>query len=306
MRAARITLAHLCLCAALVAGCGDSHGRDDLDSGVRSDPDAAFSHDAGHFVSDGAVGHDTGPLRSDAGVRATCDAQDAAARICPDALCDGPGTWHWNGDSCFWVDCGACEGDDCGSSWSSQSECALDHATCESALCRATSGTWKWWAEECGHYTCGQAPPIDCILGMPVCDCGDARRFDAERGCIAADCAEIDPLPADTLCASTGGSWTASCCHTTCGQPCAAACAATACDCGPAREFDVARGCIETSRCHERMRDETCEGDARCESGTICCQHCGGAGCFGSPTCEDPLCDTDEHTDTCGNRDDVP
>src|SRR5688500_17484697 len=98
MRTTRITLAHVLLLAA----CTDSHGADD-----GGDSCGACVFDADLL--------DAGPL--DAGPPpASCAPDRAASMICPDLLCDGPGTWHWNGDACFWIDCGACEGEDCATS----------------------------------------------------------------------------------------------------------------------------------------------------------------------------------------------
>jgi hypothetical protein len=68
------------------------------------------------------------------------------------------------------------------------------------------------------------------------------------------------------------------------------------------RVFDEARGCVDAARCHERLAGETCEGSARCQDGTICCPHCGGAGCAGPPTCDAPSCGLDPMVyDECGN-----
>lgn len=308
MTSARRVVAHtivaLFLGASLAAGCSDSHGRD-TDAGSEPGPDAA-SPDGG-LRSDAGSAPDSGWTDLDAGPRGTCDADDARAAVCPELLCDGIPRWYWNGDDCFWIDCGACEGTDCATRGAfSESECLAQHAGCEPALCRTTGGTWMWWAEECGHYQCGRPVDADCLVGMPVCDCGPDRIFDPGAGCVAVDCPTSPPRSRQQLCTDTGGSWDAICCDTTCGELCPLACASPACDCGPGRVMDDARGCIESAECHERSRGESCMGDARCEEGTICCEHCGGAGCAGPPTCVDPTCDADPHTDTCGNRDDVP
>lgn len=297
----RITLAQLGLVSLLVLGaCSDSHGRSDLDGGSR-EIDASHPADAGPSIDAGHdAGRDAGPL--DAGPRATCDADRASAMICPGLLCDGPSLWYWSGDRCFSVDCGACEGEDCGHGASSEADCMAAHAECEPALCESSGGTWQWWAEECGHFVCGEPPPQDCIVGMPVCDCGPGRSFDPEHGCFDdTSCPEVDPLPPDALCTSTGGEWSAICCNTECGAYCPLACAAMACDCGPMRVFDAGRGCVTAARCYERHEGETCSGGARCDDGTICCMHCGGAGCVGEPTCQAPACGHGPDTDECGN-----
>jgi hypothetical protein len=51
------------------------------------------------------------------------------------------------------------------------------------------------------------------------------------------------------------------------------------------------------------MVDQTCtlDGNVRCADGLICCQTCGGAGCFGEPTCRAPVCDDTGRLDVCGN-----
>ncbi len=306
MSGTRLNSAHVWLVVAIAvtaAGCGASHDRGDVDAGPRRvGPDGAIvERDAGSRPDSGA---DAGGV-SDAGVRTACSADDAIAALCPELLCDGIPRWYWNGDDCFWIDCGACEGTDCDRGAGSREACLAEHSTCEPALCRATSGSWLWWAQECGHYECGHAPPANCEVGFAVCDCGVNRVFEPGIGCVDR-CGEIDPLPRDVMCRTTGGTWGSFCCDSVCGQPCVLACAADACDCGPGRVFDVARGCIESARCHERMLGETCEGAARCATGTVCCTHCGGAGCFRPATCETPVCDSDPHTDACGNRDDVP
>jgi hypothetical protein len=232
-----------------------------------------------------------------------CRADDARSEICPELLCDGPGTWHWNGDQCFWIDCGACEGADCDHSFSSEADCRAAHASCEPTLCRESGGAWMWWAEECGHYECGSPVPAICEMGFPICDCGAFRRFEAGVGCVmATDCPIPEPVTREELCRGTGGSWEPICCDTECGVRCDLECLAPACNCGPGRVFEDARGCIDHPRCHERDEGETCLGEARCESGTICCMHCGGAGCFGDPTCDRPVCDADPVIDECGNN----
>jgi hypothetical protein len=178
------------------------------------------------------------------------------------------------------------------------------HASCESSMCRATGGQWLWWSGGCAHYQCGT--PIDalCAESRAVCDCGAHRSFDPARGgCYDDDsCPIAEPISREELCAVTGGSWEAICCDAECGVPCGDACTALACNCGPGRVFEEARGCIESARCHERRAGETCNAPARCEAGTICCMHCGGPGCFGEPTCQAPVCDDDPDFDECGNN----
>jgi len=106
----------------------------------------------------------------------------------------------------------------------------------------------------------------------------------------------------ELLCTSTGGTFDASCCPTVCGVPCALACVASACDCGPKGIFDPDRGCIAGQQCMEPAVGDSCTGDVRCADRTICCDDCGGAGCAGHPTCRVPVCSRDPAVDTCGNN----
>lgn len=296
MTEVRLTLAQSwsALCASLLLfACGSSHGIDDagpVDAGPGVD--ATLEPDA-HL-----------PPVDAGGPHASCSAEDASAEICPEILCDGPPTWHWNGERCVQMECGACVGADCERAWtSSRMDCEAEHAGCEPALCRATSGTWRWWDELCGHYVCGEVPLAICEVGAPACDCGYGRNFVPGEGCQAdAACPAVDPLPMDVLCTATGGTMAATCCPSECGQACPRDCAALACTCGPMEIFDSIRGCTLGARCMERLPGERCEGGARCEGGTICCDRCGGAGCAGEPTCIVPVCDPDPDIDTCGNN----
>lgn len=282
------------------AGCADSH-TSDLDDAGSVPADGAPVLDAARL--------DAGSVHPDAAVPppGACDAQDARAEVCPDILCDGPGTWHWRGDACFWIDCGACQGEDCDESWGSESECEAAHATCEATLCADTGGRWLWWVEECEHHVCAVAPPATCLVGRPVCDCGLFERFEPGVGCVPDDTCPIpEPVTREELCTGTGGTWGPYCCDAVCGVRCDLECAALACDCGPGRVMDEARGCIDGARCHERLLGESCDHASRCESGTICCDACGGAGCSGMPVCATPTCDDDPLVDECGNRLDTP
>jgi hypothetical protein len=312
MMGTRLRLAHICALGLLLTACGTSHGVPD--SGPREGDagrgvDAGPRGDAGSAVEDaGSAGEDAGHPPADAGgpfdagPAASCDAEDARAEVCPDALCDGPGSWHWDGERCFYIDCGACRGSDCGGP-TTQAACEAAHAACEPQLCRDTGGTWRWWDEVCGHYECGFPPPEDCLVGGPACDCGPGMRFDPSEGCVAAECPAIDPLPPETLCESTGGTWTADiCCPTTCGEYCTAECLAPACVCGPREVFDSVRGCEVGQPCVERELGQSCDERTRCADGLICCDSCGGAGCAGAPTCRAPVCDSNPDIDTCGNN----
>ena len=301
--------------ATVAIGCGGSHVAEDAgggqDGGSMADagsvdaarPDApigdAGAHDAGAEPDAG------GPF--DAGRPISCAAADAEEEICPEVLCDGPDLWHWDGERCRQISCGACRGDDCGLGSGTREACEADHAGCEPSLCRSTGGTWMWWALECAHLVCGFSPPVLCAFGQPVCDCGIGKSFVDGLGCqIDASCGAIDPLPVDRLCTSTGGTWGSTCCDSVCGEACARDCAADACTCGPNEIFDPVRGCRVGAECTERGLGDSCGTVARCGSGTICCDTCGGIGCSGMPTCRYPVCSPDPFIDTCGNDGRVP
>ena len=298
-RHALAQLALLATSVALLSACGASHP---LEPGDGAAPDLV-SADGGSL--DGGsldAGVDEGVI--DAGPRNPCDAQDAHEAACPVSLCDGPDGWYWNGDRCFSITCGGCEGTACAARFASEGECAMAHTACEPSLCRGSGGDWLFWAQECLHYQCGHSVPADCAFGRPVCDCGPLRTFDPTVGCVAdPSCAVGPPIPPrELLCTGSGGSWEGICCDTVCGDFCPLACATPACNCGAGRVFDDARGCIESTRCFERSVGETCDPRARCASGSLCCQTCGGAGCFGAATCRAPTCSPDPAIDTCGNN----
>jgi hypothetical protein len=223
---------------------------------------------------------------------------------CPELLCDGLPTWHWNGDRCFAIECGACEGEDCGLGMVSEEACEAAHSECEATLCRATGGMWKFWAEQCGHDVCGRVPPEVCVVGYPACDCGPFANFVAGVGCMMdSTCPIPEPATPEELCTATGGEWGGFCCHTECGERCADDCVSPACHCPPGTVFDEGRGCIEHTRCFERELGQSCDPvRGRCPGAAGCCDSCGGAGCAGRPVCLAPVCDEDENTDLCGNN----
>lgn len=285
-------------------GCGESH----MAGGDAGTPADAGATDAGTpWLADACRRCvDVGPPPVDAGgVVFSCAADDARAVTCPAALCDGPDSYAWDGERCLRIDCGACEGADCGVLTHSLTECEAAHSGCVPQQCRATGGEWLFFTEECEHYVCGQPQLASCEVGMPVCNCGSGRSWVDGVGC-AADpgCPEVDPLPSDVLCASTGGTWTDGiCCSTTCGRFCDLDCAAPGCVCGAMEVFDSIRGCVRAAQCFEREVGETCGAmRTRCGDGLICCQHCTGVGCAPDMTCEAPVCDADPTFDECGNN----
>lgn len=291
-----------------LAGCGNAHTTDtDAGSAVG---DGGQAQDGGVISPDGAAtdagpATDVGPGPSDAGPSASCDAQDAQEMTCA-AICDGPDSYAWDGERCVAIDCGACTGTACGSLPHSMAECQAQHATCIPELCRASGGEWRFYDAECQHYRCGQPQPAECLVGMPICNCGAGRSFDPARGGCFLDttCPDVDPLPPMQLCEATGGAWTDGiCCNTVCGQLCDLECAAPACQCGPLEVFDAIRGCVDAAQCHEVVAPGAeCNQQLRCANGMICCQHCTGAGCQTTTTCEAPLCDSDPNIDVCGNN----
>lgn len=290
----------LLLPLALLPGCPDSHG---------TEHDAGPS-DAGRDVfigGDCCIPRDVGleeDAPDDAPRPVDCSPDDAHAVVCPAGICDGPDHYAWDGERCVTIPCGTCEGEDCASLPTSLDACRAAHATCDAALCTATGGDWQFWAEECGHHVCGVPPPVLCAVGMPVCDCGYERSFEPGVGCVPDECPVYDPVDPQTLCGSTGGTWTTGiCCPTTCGVHCDLECAAPACVCGPFEVFDAIRGCVLATECFVRGDGETCTNiHSRCEDGLICCQDCGGAGCAPERYCRAPLCDADPNIDECGNN----
>lgn len=300
----------LFLVLAAVAGCSESHGQAEADAGT----DAYFPIYDGWsgdvslpLVDTGLV--DAGALPDggdlDGGVAPQpCTPQDAHEVTCPSAICDGLDSYAWDGERCVRIDCGTCMGADCGHLATSLETCEAAHAACVPELCRATGGEWLFYTEECHHYVCGNPQPSECLIGMPVCNCGDGRSFDATTGCFDdASCPVVDPLPPQTLCTSTGGAWmTGICCNTHCGQFCDLDCVADACACGPLQVFDPVRGCVDDAACHVHTVGQECNPQIRCQDGLICCQHCGGAGCDPTMTCEAPVCDADPNVDECGNN----
>jgi len=287
--------------ALVVPACTDSH-EGDGDAGH----DAPFSGDSDHAPDTyippvDACSCDAPPPPP------SCNPQDARPITCPAGICDGLDSWAWDGERCELISCGTCEGAECGTLPHSEAECLSAHANCEPALCRDTGGEWLFHTEECEHYRCGRPQPATCLVGRPVCDCGGGRAFFEELGCVEIDgCPEVDPLPPETVCADSGGTWmTGICCPTSCGVFCDEDCASPACACGPLQTFDGERGCVDDVICHTRTVDQTCTTDSdrrRCEDGLICCQNCGGAGCDPEAHCRAPLCDADPDTDECGNN----
>ena len=296
----------IALTASLLGACMSHTRSDEGDAGRTAD--AASSDGA---IPDG--GTDASVLDScacidapppDAGV-VSCAPMDAQAIVCPSAICDGLDSYAWNGERCLPIACGTCVGADCAGLPHSMEQCVAAHASCEPALCTGTGGEWLFFAEECGHYVCGFPTPADCIVGMPVCNCGAGRSFAPGGGCFTdTTCPEVDPLPPMELCAATGGTWTAAiCCSPRCGVPCAAACAADACVCSATQVFDPLRGCVDTAECHVRPAGDECATPRglRCADGLLCCMRCGGAGCDPISRCQVPLCDADPNIDECGN-----
>lgn len=287
--------------ASLLSACL-SHTR--AEPGVDAGPGET---DTGIEVADSGLLLDAFVPTEDGGTSpSSCAPADASAIVCPSGICDGFDNYVWDGERCIMIPCGTCVGPDCEHAAHSIGECQVQHATCEPQLCTSTGGEWLFFAEECQHFICGQPTFADCLVGMPICDCGPGRSFAPGTGCFDdATCPEVDPLPPESLCNDTGGTWTAGiCCSPHCGVPCAAECLAPACVCGATQDFDPIRGCVDTAECHVRPAGDVCNEAAgvRCEDGLLCCQRCGGAGCDPEAHCQAPLCDGDPDIDECGNN----
>ena len=282
----------LALSVAALSGCPDTNSRTDF-------------VDASRPLSDALTLPDTFIPGADAGA-VSCEPMRASASVCPGAICDGPDSVIWDGEQCVQVDCGTCIGEDCGRAYRTMAECTAAQRGCVPQLCRATGGDWLFWAEECVHRNCGRPVPATCIVGMPVCDCGPRSNFDPLRGCVPDVGCERDGMPTpEYLCTNSGGTWENVCGPSHCGVASPLACTQPACTCGRFEVWDALRGCVESSECRiNRPAGDTCavDGDIRCGSGLICCQSCGGAGCFGDPTCRMPTCDPSGMIDVCGNN----
>jgi hypothetical protein len=287
-----------------IAGCSGDHMAPGNDAGLPpgdgGTPIDAFGPDG--FTPEDAWIPPDAPWVGDAGP-VSCSAQDAQAMLCPSAICDGFDSWAWDGSRCVRIDCGTCVGADCAGLPHTEAECSARHAGCEASLCRATGGDWLFWPAGCGPTQCGQPSPALCLVPVPLCDCGNGRSFGA-AGCFDDPrCPVVDPLPPETLCTTTGGTWSRGiCCPTRCGQACGADCAADACTCGALQIFDPVRGCIDAAECHVIANGGVCNASTRCQDGLICCQHCGGAGCAPDMTCQAPVCSSDPNIDVCGNN----
>lgn len=285
--------------ALALTGCPDTNMRSDAGTDARVVTDAFVPPGSDASLPDAFVpGVDAGAV--------SCAPMNASALVCPGPICDGLDPVVWDGERCVQIDCGTCVGADCGRAYRSMAECTAAQHACVPELCRSTGGDWLFWAEECLHYRCGVSVPAECLVGQPVCNCGALNVFDPVRGCIPdPTCVGDDPPPDEILCTSTGGRWEGVCGPSHCGTPSPLACAALACTCGPLEVWDRIRGCVESSECHtNREVGQGCstDGSIRCQDRLVCCQSCGGAGCFGDPTCRMPTCDPSGVLDTCGNN----
>jgi hypothetical protein len=185
------------------------------------------------------------------------------------------------------------EGCDCGPgrSFAAGVGCAEDPTCTAEQACTASHGTWHP-IEECRcEFRCGEE--LLCTDCMEACDCGPARVFDEERGCVF-DESECGPPTQQALCEATGGRWTVGegCGHFTCGRPnLLEPCVMPGCDCGPHASFVSGEGCVVDELCTMPGPGEPCAGastSSSCRPGLACCELCGvPPGC---PTCQTPCC----------------
>lgn len=227
----------------------------------------------------GCVPHrDCSCTGADCGARfPTRDACAAAYAACDSQLCHDTGG-RWDASACGHFACGLPSGDDCidpgcdcgpGRSFAEGSGCFDDPRCSDEELCAASDGRFVPDAR-CG-FRCGEE---SCTRDLPPrvpCDCGPGRTFlVGTRGCAPDLGCTVSP---ESLCASTGGSWSGICCHTECGRFCPVPCAAPACDCGPGMRFDESRGCYADPMC-PAPEGERCEPwrEAPCiDPGATCC-----------------------------------
>ncbi|MDQ3034822.1 MAG: hypothetical protein M3Y87_20600 [Myxococcota bacterium] len=228
------------------------------------------------------------PHRSCSCAGADCDARhptrescEAAFAACETSLCRSTGG-RWVDETCGHYWCGVppnelCvdPGCDCGPgrTYEEGVGCVESPSCTDEELCIASGGTFvpdAMCGLRCGEPSCTRDAPA-----RVACDCGPGRTFyEGTSGCAPDSACSVD---AASLCASTGGDWSALCCHSDCGRLCERDCAAPACDCGAGMRFDASRGCFEDPTCPapdgercDPWRDEPCiEPDAVCCRGEV-------------------------------------
>jgi hypothetical protein len=284
--------------ALLVAGCG-------LSVGIAREPDGAAS--TADAALDGASAPDVVIAADHVApadvVQDSCAPMDVRFPVCGSTCEHAP--YYWNGESCVAAPSCTCTGADCGRTYPRPELCVAAHTSCAAPLCNATGGRWMAVHAYCGHFACGHPTPQNCLVGGPACDCGVGRRFDNALGCVAdPSCTRGD------LCVATGGVVNAGAGCNICGRPSAVCDPGTeGCDCGPAMNYDVARGCVPDASCgpaHEELcrrsggtyvfggcMDAVCGRPSLIFCGSAAC-NCGpdqifepGRGCVVSATCND-------------------
>lgn len=264
---------------------------------VTGDAAPARTDDAAAPLADAASTIDTSTIDASyspdggATMPSICAADEVTERLCG-PICDGPDLFYWAGDRCWQIDCGRCEGRDCGRGTLRRETCEEAHASCTPQLCRETGGDWLFAADFCGHFVCGRPTDLDCEVGMPVCNCGPGKTFFEGSGCVEIDGCVPDPeVPTpEQLCTRSQGTWTTGiCCPTHCGELCPLPCASDACHCGPSAVWSDLLGCVPTSECYVDGLGDALGPRHRCEDGLIPCA-CTGSDCPGLTQCTTPTC----------------
>ena len=192
----------------------------------------------------------------------TWDENSCGHYVCgefPPVDCDGPEPG---------CDCGPCGAFEDGQGCVENPECGCD----EESLCGDTGGDWL--EATCGHYICGVEPPIDCLVPVPACDCGDDSIFDPVHGCVT------DPsCTGGELCIETGGEWVEDreCGHAACGIFPPASCESPipSCNCGPGMVYSDELGCVRDGFCGQSEQEVCTLSGGTWDEGTCGHYTCG-------------------------------
>ncbi len=277
------------VCLALIPGCDCGEGQnfdprrgcfqDDACEGGSNQQDLCEQTD-GRW-NEGACGHDVcGEPNACRAVIPGCQCGEGRvfneqegcieSDACPareEALC-GATDGRWDEFACGHYECGVpndCEaiipGCNCGEGRNfSEFFGCFDDEQCEEgggeeeAVCERTGG--RWTEDTCGHF-CGEVLPINCLLPVPSCQCGEGQNFDPERGCFDDEQCEEGGSEEEAICQRTGGQWDDTACgHYECGAPNLCEAIIPGCNCGEGQNFDPERGCFQDDRCEEGGSEE--------------------------------------------------